>query len=107
MTSPRKRWTENLDTSLMRLGRARAVLMVATALVMGAVIAAFALSALAQIAAGDLRWTDTMGSGRRSMPAVVVVGVGGPVSVLFIVYGAALAARLLRRWPEIPARRTR
>lgn len=107
MTSPRKRWTANLDASLMRLGRGRAILMVVTALVMGAVIAAVAISSLAQVAAGDLRWTDTLGSGRRSMPAVIVIGIGGPVAVLFVVYGASLAGRLVRRWAEVPPRRRR
>lgn len=107
MTSFRKRWTENLDASLLRLGRGRALLMIAAGLVMGAVIAAFALSALAQIAAGDLQWTDSLGSGRRRMPAVIVVGIGGPVAVLFVIYGASLAGRLVRRWPEVPRRRRR
>lgn len=107
MTAFRKRWTENLDASLLRLGRGRALLMIAVGLVMGAVIAAFALSALAQIAAGDLQWTDSIGSGRRRMPAVIVVGIGGPVAVLFVIYGASLAGRLVRRWPEVPRRRRR
>ncbi|MEW1707996.1 hypothetical protein AB0230_12255 [Microbacterium sp. NPDC089190] len=107
MTPFRKRWTDGLDASLLRLGRGRALLLVATALVMGAIIAAFALSTLAQIAAGDLQWTDAVGSGRRRMPAMLVVGIGGPVAVLFVVYGVGLAGRLVCRWPDIPARRTR
>lgn len=107
MKNVTERWTRQLDASLQRLGRIRAILAVLTILVMGAVIAAFALSALAQIAAGDLQWTDTLGSGRRRMPAVVVVAVGGPLAVLFVVYGAGLAGRLVRRWPEVPARRAR
>jgi len=102
MTRAGRRWTQELDRSLHRLGRMRAVLMVLGATLMGLFLTAMAVSVLADISTGTLDWGDAVGSGRRTLPAAIVIGVGGPCAVLCVLYAVSLAVRLVLRWRDAP-----
>ncbi|MDQ1177911.1 hypothetical protein [Microbacterium sp. SORGH_AS_0421] len=95
------RWTRELDRQLRARGRTWAVLLILGAVVFGSLLGAYVLSILADLSAGSIDWDDALGSGRRHIPAGVMVWVGGPFAVLSLVYGAALTVRLVRAWRDM------
>lgn len=107
MRQARKRWTRELDRQLRARGRTRALLVIVGALVFGAALGAYVLSILAEIGSGTLEWGDALGSGRRHIPAGIIVWIGGPFAALCLVYGASLAVRLARTWHHVPREGTR
>jgi MFS family permease len=102
-----ERWTRELDRQLRTHGRTRALLMVVGAIVFGAALGAFVLSLLAELSSGTLEWGEALGSGRRHIPAGIMVWIGGPFAALCLIYGAALAVRLARTWHDVPRESTR
>lgn len=96
------RWTRELDRQLRARGRTRALLLVIGAIVFGAALGGYVLSLLAELGSGTLEWGEALGSGRRHIPAGVMVWIGGPFAALCLVYGAALAVRLARTWHDVP-----
>lgn len=102
MSRAGERWTRELDRQLRAQGRTRALLLVIGAIVFGAALGAFVLSLLAELSSGTLQWGEALGSGRRHIPAGLMVWVGGPFAALCLVYGTALAVRLARTWGDVP-----
>ncbi|MDR6691947.1 fatty acid desaturase [Microbacterium sp. 1154] len=101
------RWTRELDRQLRARGRTRSLLLIVGAIVFAAALGAYVLSILAEISSGTLEWGDTLGSGRRHIPAGLMVWIGGPFAALCFGYGAALAVRLARAWHDVPRDGTR
>jgi len=85
----------------------RALLVIVCTIVFGSALGAYVLSILAELSMGTVEWEEALGSGRRHIPAGVMVWVGGPFAVLCLAYGAALAVRLTRTWRDVPREGTR
>jgi len=102
MSRAGKRWTRELDRQLHARGRTRALLVIIGAIVFGVALGAYVLSILAEVGSGTLEWGDALGSGRRHIPAGIMVWIGGPFAALCLAYGAALAVRLARTWHHVP-----